>query len=48
MKQIDEKALNHAELRKALPTAVFSFSAGQENPLAYFLATKRLLTMMLQ
>ncbi|MFV0589177.1 translocation/assembly module TamB domain-containing protein [Bacteroides reticulotermitis] len=40
MKQIDEKALDHAELRKALPTAVFSFSAGQENPLAYFLATK--------
>lgn len=42
MKQIDEKALNHAELRKALPTAIFSFSAGQENPLAYFLATKKI------
>ena len=42
MKQIDEKELNHAELRKALPTAVLSFSAGKENPLAYFLATKNM------
>ena len=29
MKQIDEKALNHAELREALPTAILSFSAGK-------------------
>lgn len=42
MKQIDEKELNHAELRKALPAAVLSFSAGKENPLAYFLATKNI------
>ena len=42
MKQIDEKTLNHAELRKALPTAILSFSAGKENPLAYFLATKNI------
>ena len=42
MKQIDEKELNHTELRKALPTAVLSFSAGKENPLAYFLATKNM------
>ena len=42
MKQIDEKALNHAELRKALPTALLSFSAGKENPLAYFLATRNI------
>ena len=42
MKQIDEKELNHAELRKALPAAVLSFSAGKENPLAYFLATKNM------
>ena len=42
MKQIDEKELNHTELRKALPTAVLSFSAGKENPLAYFLATKNI------
>lgn len=42
MKQIDAKALDHAELRKTLPTAVFSFSAGQRNPLAYFLATQNI------
>ena len=42
MKQIDENALNHAELREALPTAILSFSAGKENPLAYFLATKNI------
>lgn len=42
MKQINDKELNHAELRKALPTALFSFSAGQENPLAYYLATKNI------
>lgn len=42
MRQLDEKALNHAELRKALPTAVLSFSAGKENPLAYYLATQNI------
>lgn len=42
MKQIDEKMLNHAELRKALPTVVMSFNAGQKNPLAYFLAMKNI------
>lgn len=42
LEQIKEKLLNHVELRKALPTAVFSFSAGQENPLAYYLATKNI------
>ncbi|WP_455962778.1 translocation/assembly module TamB domain-containing protein [Bacteroides bouchesdurhonensis] len=42
MKQIDEKSLNHAELREALPSAIFSFSAGKENPLAYFLATRNI------
>ncbi|MDD3039322.1 translocation/assembly module TamB domain-containing protein [Bacteroides sp.] len=41
-KQIDEKSLNHAELREALPSAILSFSAGQENPLAYFLATRNI------
>lgn len=40
--QIKEKLLNHVELRKALPSAIFSFSAGQENPLAYYLATKNI------
>lgn len=42
MTQIDEKQLNHAELREALPSAVFSFSAGRENPLCYYLAMKNI------
>lgn len=42
MKQIKEKMLNHAELRKALPSAIFSFSAGPENPLSYYLAMKKI------
>ena len=42
MRQIDEKASDHAELREALPTAILSFSAGKENPLAYFLATQNI------
>ena len=42
MRQIDEKSLDHAELREALPTAILSFSAGKENPLAYFLATQNI------
>lgn len=40
MKQIDGKSLDHAALRKALPTAVLSFSAGRDNPLAAYLAVK--------
>src|SRR3712207_8606764 len=39
-KQLDEKMLNHAELRQSLPTAVLSFSAGKENPLADYLEMK--------
>lgn len=42
MKQLEAKELNHAELRKALPTAVFSFSAGQDNPMAWYLATQNI------
>lgn len=42
MKQIDEKELNHVELREAMPSAIFSFSAGKENPLAYYLAMKKI------
>lgn len=42
MKQIDEKELNHVELREAMPSAIFSFSAGKENPLAYYLAIKKI------
>lgn len=29
-------------MRKALPTAVFSFSAGQDNPMAWYLATQNI------
>ena len=42
VKQLEAKELNHAELRKALPTAVFSFSAGQDNPMAWYLATQNI------
>lgn len=42
MAQIDNKELNHVELRKALPTALFSFSAEQDNPLAWYLATQKI------
>ena len=39
-KQVEERALNHAALRETLPSAVLSFSAGKENPLAYYLDTQ--------
>ena len=42
MKQVDEKLLDHAALREALPSAIFSFSAGKENPLAYYMAMKNI------
>ncbi len=42
MKQIADKALDHAELREALPTAVFSFTAGRENLLADLLAARNI------
>ncbi|WP_455592000.1 translocation/assembly module TamB domain-containing protein [Bacteroides sp.] len=42
MKQVELKEINHSNLRKALPTAIFSFSAGKENPLAYYLETKNI------
>ncbi len=42
MRQIDDKELNHVELRKALPTAVFSFSAGRDNPMAWYLSTQNI------
>lgn len=38
-KQFTEKALNHAELRKALPTMAFSLKVGKENPFARFVET---------
>lgn len=42
MRQLDNKELNHAELRKALPSAIFSFSAGRNNPMAWYLATQKI------
>lgn len=42
MRQLEAKELNHAELRKALPSAIFSFSAGQDNPMAWYLATQNI------
>lgn len=42
MRQIHDKMLDHAELREALPSAIFSFTTGRENPLAWFLDTKNI------
>lgn len=42
LKQIELKEINHGNLRKVLPTAVFSLSAGKENPLAYYMATQNI------
>ena len=42
IRQLDNKELNHAELRKALPSAIFSFSAGRNNPMAWYLATQKI------
>ena len=39
-KQIDDRRLDHAALRKALPSARMVLSAGRQNPISYFLATK--------
>jgi len=39
-KQIELKQLDHAELRKALPSAGMQLKAGKQNPVSYFLATK--------
>ncbi|MCD8293152.1 MAG: translocation/assembly module TamB domain-containing protein, partial [Prevotellaceae bacterium] len=40
MEQIDDRRLDHAALRRALPTAGLTLQAGKENPVSYFLATK--------
>lgn len=39
-RQIDERRLDHAELRRTLPSAGMHLYAGRENPVSYFLATK--------
>lgn len=38
--QIEDRHLNHADLRKALPSADMRLSIGQDNPLSVFLAAK--------
>lgn len=40
MQQIDERHLNHAALRRLLPSAGMQFFAGKNNPLSDYLATK--------
>lgn len=42
MQQISEKHLNHATLRKTLPSAGMQIKAGKENPLNYYLATRNI------
>lgn len=39
-RQIELKQLNHAELRRALPSAGMRLTAGKQNPVSYLLATK--------
>lgn len=38
--QIEQRRLNHAELRRTLPVAELALSAGRENPAAYYLESK--------
>lgn len=40
IQQINERQLDHAALRKLMPSAGFHLKAGKENPISYFLATK--------
>lgn len=42
-KQIEDRHLDHAALRRALPSAGMRLTAGKENPVSYFLATKDIL-----
>lgn len=39
-KQIEERRLDHAALRQVLPSAGMKLTAGQANPVSYFLKTK--------
>lgn len=39
-KQIDDRRLDHAALRRSLPSAHMVLTAGQKNPISHFLATK--------
>lgn len=42
MKQIEERHLDHAALRRVLPSAGMQLKAGKENPASDFLATKNI------
>lgn len=39
-RQISERHLNHAELRRSLPSATLAMKMGKENPVSAYLATK--------
>ncbi len=41
-KQIEERRLDHAALRQVLPSAGMKLTAGQSNPVSYFLKTKNI------
>lgn len=41
-KQIEERRLDHAALRQVLPSAGMQLTAGQANPVSYFLKTKNI------
>lgn len=41
-RQIAEKHLDHAELRRALPSAAITLNSGKENPLNYYLALRNI------
>lgn len=40
--QLEERRLDHAALRRALPAAGIFLKAGKQNPLSYYLATKEI------
>lgn len=41
-RQIAEKRLDHAALRRSLPSATISLNSGKENPLSYYLALQNI------
>lgn len=41
-RQIDKKQLDHAELRRELPSAALFVNAGKENPLAHYLQSRNI------
>lgn len=41
MEQFDNRYLDHAALRRTLPSAGMQLTAGKKNPVSYFLATKQ-------